>query len=46
MADEEMAHMQKLFGYINETGGMLTGKIEAPKHNYASLKEVFEITLE
>ncbi|MDY4279498.1 MAG: non-heme ferritin [[Pasteurella] mairii] len=46
-ADEEMAHMQKLFAYINETGGMpLLGKIEAPKHNYASLKEVFEITLE
>ncbi|MFY1026478.1 non-heme ferritin [Actinobacillus seminis] len=46
-ADEEMAHMQKLFAYINETGGMpLLGKIEVPKHNYASLKEVFEITLE
>ncbi|MCI7480342.1 non-heme ferritin [[Pasteurella] aerogenes] len=45
-ADEEMAHMQKLFAYVNETSGMpLLGKIEAPKHDYTSLKEVFEITL-
>lgn len=46
-ADEEMMHMQKLFTYVNETSGMpILGKIEAPKNDYQSLKEVFEITLE
>ncbi|WP_425427460.1 ferritin [Avibacterium endocarditidis] len=41
-ADEEMMHMQKLFTYVNETTGMpLLGKIEAPKNDYKSLKEVF-----
>ncbi|MFZ7240429.1 non-heme ferritin [Avibacterium avium] len=46
-ADEEMMHMQKLFTYVNETTGMpLLGKIEAPKNDYKSLKEVFEIILE
>ncbi|AWX15252.1 ferritin [Mergibacter septicus] len=46
-ADEEMMHMQKLFTYVNETGSLpLLGKIEAPKHDYVSLKEIFEITLE
>lgn len=45
-ADEEMEHMQKLFTYISETGGLpLLGKIDAPQHEYHSLKEVFEITL-
>ncbi|PJG86425.1 non-heme ferritin [Conservatibacter flavescens] len=46
-ADEEMEHMQKLFTYVNETSGMpVLGKIDAPKSDYSSLKEVFEITLE
>lgn len=46
-ADEEMQHMQKLFQYINETGGLpILGKIEAPRAEYASLREVFETTLE
>ncbi|OOF58370.1 non-heme ferritin [Rodentibacter myodis] len=46
-ADEELEHMHKLFQYVNETSGMpLLGKIEAPKNDYKSLKEVFEITLE
>ncbi|TDQ59020.1 ferritin [Mesocricetibacter intestinalis] len=45
-ADEEMQHMQKLFTYVSETGGLpLLGKIDAPKNEYASLKEVFETTL-
>ena len=45
-ADEELEHMQKLFTYVSETSGMpLLGKIDAPKHDYASLKEVFETTL-
>lgn len=46
-ADEEMEHMQKLFTYVSETSGMpLLGKIDAPKNDYRSLKEVFEIILE
>ena len=46
-ADEELEHMQKLFNYVSETSGMpLLGKIDAPKHDYSSLREVFEITLE
>ncbi|TCK01693.1 ferritin [Volucribacter psittacicida] len=46
-ADEEMEHMQKLFTYVNETSGMpLLGKIDAPKSDYQSLREIFEITLE
>ncbi|MFD0966278.1 non-heme ferritin [Seminibacterium arietis] len=46
-ADEEMQHMQKLFDYVNETGSMpKLGRIEAPKQQFKSLKEVFEITLE
>lgn len=45
-ATEEMEHMQKLFDYILETGGMpLLGAIAAPKADYASIREVFEITL-
>ncbi|MGC7559550.1 non-heme ferritin [Pasteurella sp. PK-2025] len=46
-ADEEMEHMHKLFTYVSETSGMpLLGKIEAPKNDYTSLKEIFEIILE
>ena len=46
-ADEELEHMQKLFNYVSETSGMpLLGKIDAPKHDYSSLREVFETTLE
>ena len=45
-ADEEMQHMQKLFSYVSETGGLpVLGKIEAPRCEYNSLKEVFETTL-
>ena len=45
-ADEEMEHMQKLFSYVSETGGLpLLGKIEAPRCEYGSLKEVFEVTM-
>ncbi len=46
-ADEELEHMQKLFDYVSETGGLpLLGTIEAPKHEYSSLQEMFEIVLE
>ncbi len=44
-ADEELQHMQKLFAYVSETGGLpVLGKIEAPKHEFQSLREVFEMT--
>ncbi len=46
-ADEEMQHMQKLFDYVLETGGMpILGTIEAPKAEYANLREMFELVLE
>lgn len=46
-ADEELEHMQKLFDYVSETGGLpLLGTIEAPAHEYNSLQEMFEIILE
>ncbi|HDR0618566.1 non-heme ferritin [Pasteurella multocida] len=44
-AAEEMQHMRKLFTYLNETGALaIIGEIAAPAHQYASLKEVLEIT--
>ncbi|MGC6378110.1 non-heme ferritin [Bisgaard Taxon 45] len=44
-ATEEMQHMRKLFTYLNETGALaIIGEIAAPAHQYASLKEVLEIT--
>lgn len=46
-ADEEMQHMQKLFQYLNDTGIMpVLGELKAPKAEYTSLKEIFELTLE
>ncbi len=45
-AAEEMQHMQKLFDYVLETGGMpVVGQLDAPKCDYKSIREVFEITL-
>lgn len=45
-ADEELQHMQKLFDYVCETGALpILGKIEAPQHDFSSLKEVFDVTL-
>ncbi|MDU8924744.1 non-heme ferritin [Pasteurellaceae bacterium LIM206] len=45
-AGEEMEHMSKLFNYVSETGGLpLLGKIDAPKTEYTSLRDVFETTL-
>ena len=42
-AAEEMAHMQRLFTYLCETGAMPEiGSIAAPKTEFASLKELFE----
>ncbi|ABV85458.1 non-heme ferritin [Shewanella pealeana] len=46
-ADEEMGHMQRLFTYVSETGGMpLLGTIEAPQAEFASLLALFEYTYE
>ena len=44
-AQEEMEHMQKLFNYVNETGAMaIVGAIEAPPHQYDSVRDVFLAT--
>ncbi|QIM68461.1 non-heme ferritin [Basfia succiniciproducens] len=44
-AAEEMAHMRKLFTYLNETGSTaVIEEIEAPTHEFKSLKEVMELT--
>lgn len=46
-AAEEMQHMRKLFTYLNETGSRaVISAIEAPVHEYKSLKEVIETTYE
>lgn len=46
-AREEMAHMEKLFKYINETGRQaIIGAVEAPRSNFMTLREVFEKTFE
>ena len=46
-AQEELAHMLKIFDYINETGSMaVVGNIDAPKINYKSVQEVFKIILD
>ena len=46
-AAEEMQHMRKLFTYLNETGAQaIISAIEAPSHEYKSLKEVIAITYE
>ena len=46
-ANEEMMHMQKLFAYLNDTGALaIIGQIDAPQHDFSSLKNVFELTSE
>lgn len=46
-SEEERMHMLKLFHYINDAGGhALQPEITDIKHNYNSLREVFEVTLE
>jgi ferritin len=45
-AREEMGHMSRLFTYVIETGGLpILGSIDAPKHDFKSLGEVFRETL-
>ncbi|GLT14699.1 non-heme ferritin [Vibrio algivorus] len=44
-ATEEMEHMQRLFTYVSETGGLpILGAIDAPKHDFDSLGDVFRET--
>ena len=46
-ADEEMAHMRRLFGYVGDAGGMpRIGAIAAPRSDFGSVREIFEATLE
>lgn len=46
-ADEERMHMLKIFRYVNEAGGhALQPEIKNIKHNFSSLREVFEMVLE
>ncbi|MFD2097376.1 non-heme ferritin [Corallincola platygyrae] len=42
-ANEEMEHMNRLFTYVSETGAMpILGGIDAPPHEFESLKDLFE----
>lgn len=46
-ADEEMAHMKRLFTYVNETGSMAKlGTIEAPPEDFGTIKNLFELVYE
>lgn len=42
---EELQHMQKLFGYVNQTGAQaLVSEINAPDNQFKDIREVFEKT--
>lgn len=42
---EELQHMHKLFGYVNETGAQaIVSEIDAPDNKFKDIKEVFEMT--
>ena len=44
-AQEEMAHMQKIFDYIQDTGALaIIEQIEKPTANFKDVKDVFERT--
>lgn len=46
-AEEERMHMLKLFRYINEAGGhAVQPEITGIRHNFNTLREVFELILE
>ena len=46
-AAEEMQHMQKIFGYILDTGGLpVLEAIEKPEMEYQDLKDIFSQTLD
>ncbi len=41
---EEMTHMQRLFKYVSDTGALpLLGSIEAPRSEFESLAELFNV---
>ena len=45
-ASEEYQHGRKLFTYVTETGGLAKiGAVDAPKAEYAGIKEIFDQTL-
>ncbi len=45
-ADQEKAHMMKLFHYVNEAGGhAIAPQIKEPPQEYKSVSNVFELTL-
>lgn len=44
-AAEEMEHMQRLFTYVNETGGLaIVGQIDAPPVDFKSVNDIFQET--
>jgi len=44
-AAEETTHMNRLFTYVSETGALpILGSIDAPPHEFESLKEIFTET--
>lgn len=44
-SQEEMQHMQRLFDYLSDTGGLpLLGSIAAPPVNFKSLADIFQQT--
>jgi ferritin len=46
-AQEEMAHMHRLWAYVNETGSMaVIGEIDAPPTDFASVADIFQHTYE
>lgn len=46
-ANEEMAHMNRLFTYVSETGALpIIGAIEAAPHEFETLGQLFELTYE
>lgn len=46
-AEEERVHMLKILKYVNANGGKATiGKQEAPRANFQSIKEVFDVALQ
>jgi len=46
-SQEEMAHMLRLFNYVNDTGSQaIIGEIGKPKHDFEDVREVFVLTLE
>ncbi len=45
-SDEERQHMLKVLHYVNEAGGeAIVPKLDAPQHEFSSLKQIFEDAL-